>query len=829
MKRARQSHKPHSTAMLALVASARVIQHAVAISMMLGSVAVTVTHAAEPAAAAVPRQYAIGAGALGDVLAQYAALAGAQLVFDPTLLSGLKSPGLQGSYSVREGFAKLLSDSGYEAVAQTGGSFVLRKVVQVLPASATPVGATNQPVKTLSVLKAVEVEDPSGPVNGYVAKRSATATKTDTPIIEIPQSISVVSGEQMRATNAQSLQQALAYTPGIAAGASANNAATVDSFFLRGFQADGQFGSFYRDGMRYQANISNGKQEPFGIERVEYLKGPSSILYGAAAPGGVINTVTKRPQSTPYREINLEFGSFNRKQVSADLTGPVDAAGKLAYRLTALGRDSETFVDFGRDDRIYIAPAVTWHPAEQTSVTLLTSYQKVEQSDPGVLPARGTLLANPNGEIDRSRYVGEPTFSKFNTEITNLGYVIEHAFSDRLQLSHKLRHYDGKLHNEFVLLGAFDGRTLQRQSRFHKDNTSVLTSDTSLQYSIDSVSVRQVLLFGVDYTRSEYGSVRLRGSYAPLDVFNPVYGSSRTLVPLTTQEDNRRQFGIYLQDQIKVGGRWVFLLGARHDAFDNEFISTTTTATTRTEDKQGATTGRAGVVYLADYGLAPYVSYSQSFYPNAGIDRFGNAFEPDEGEQYEVGIRLQPDNARFMLSAAAYQLTRSNVLTPDPANFGFSIAAGEVRARGFEFEAKGQVTRSFSLIGGYGYTDARIIKTTVAQVLDSRFSNAPFHTAALLADVNFSAIGMPNLVAGAGFRYVSEKPGNTLVDGTISVPGYTLFDARLAYESDAWRYALNISNLGDKRYIPSACVGSGVRGCDYGEPRRTTVSVSYIW
>jgi iron complex outermembrane receptor protein len=458
---------------------------------------------------------------------------------------------------------------------------------------------------------------------------------------------------------------------------------------------------------------------------------------------------------------------------------------------------------------------------------LLASHQDARQSDPGTLPTRGTLLPNPNGEIPRNRYPGEPAFNRFDTQISTASYFLDHAFSDQLKASHKLRYYRGKLHNEFSLLGAFDGRTLLRQSRLHRDETSVLTSDTSLQWDIATGAVSHKLLFGIDHVRSEYTSNRMSGSYPAIDIFNPVYTGTRTLAPLSISEDNRRQLGFYLQDQIKIGPKWVVLVGGRRDSFDNESV-TVAPARRVANDKQKATTARAGVVYLADNGLAPYASYSESFNPTGGTDRAGNLFEPDAGRQYEVGVRYQPTGADYSLAGAIYDLTRSNVLSPDPFNPGFSVSTGGVRSRGLELEAKGRVTRSLSIIAAYSYTDTRIERTTVPALVGSRLSNSPYHAAALFADLNLTALGVPNLVVGAGLRYVSEKPGS-LADNTTGVPGYTLMDARVAYETGPWRYAMNFFNLLDKRYIPSACVSSGVRGCDYGEPRRVTASVTYLW
>jgi iron complex outermembrane receptor protein len=697
-------------------------------------------------------------------------------------------------------------------------------------------------------------EDPTGPVPGYVAKRTGTGTKTDTPIIETPQAISVVTTEQIRDTNAQTLQETLFYTAGIATGASANNPQISDSFFLRGFQADNQTGNFYRDGMRYQSNISNGKQEPYGLERVEYLKGPASVLYGTAAPGGIINTVSKRPQPVAAREINLELGSFDRQQASTDLTGPIDADGEWVYRFTGLAREAETFIDFSQDDRIYVAPALTWNPTENLSLTLLTNYQKSKQSDPGVLPLDGTIAPNPNGAFPRDTYVGDPNFNEFDTEIYNLGYQLTFQLSDTLKLSTRLNNYDGKLDNEFVLLnnssmlasaaGAMQ-RIIARQARRHDDETTLLTTDTNAQLTLSTGPFEHTVLAGADTTRTKYESVRFSGSYAPADVFNLAGTSVPPLALMRVQADNRRQTGIYLQDQVRFN-KLIAVIGGRRDFFQNEDITNTLTTASAIRDRDNATTGRAGLVYLFDSGLAPYVSYSESFNPlNGQRDINGNAFEPDEGEQYEVGVRYQPPNSSLLLSAAVYEITRSNVLTPDLSSLqavaaGASVAAGEVESRGAELEARGSVGE-LTLAGSYTYTDTEITDSSCCVVpvpgpqrfaivsnVGTRFSGIPKNAAALLAQYSFGKLGLPDLEAGVGVRYSSRKPGNTLTDASLEVPSFTITDARVGYSMGSWNYAVNVFNLTDKKYIPSTCV-LGVRGCAYGEPRRVTASVSYAW
>lgn len=765
----------------------------------------------------------IPAQPLDKALSALARQAGARIVFSTDLTERQSAPSVKGNLTVKEALSRLLSGSPLEVRQAPDGGFTV-----VSRSSAGATSASEMP--TVTVTAEPTEESAFGPGHGYIARRSATGTKTDTPLIETPQSVSVVTSDQMTALKPNDLQTALAYSSGLASGVSAMSPLVSDSFFIRGFQADAQYGSFYRDGMKWMANIYNGKQEPYGLERIEVLKGPSSVLYGAAAPGGMVNTVTKRPQLVAAREVNVETGSFGRRQVSADLTGPLDEKGEWSYRLTALARKSDTHIDFGQDDRIYIAPALTWKPSTTTSLTLLANYQRSKGADAGTLPVAGTLRPNPNGRIPVSRYLGEPGNNNFDTETKSFSYLFEHAFSDQVTLRHALRKYDSNLDYHYFLMSGFvDGaaqRLLGRQSRWFSDNTDILTTDTHVQFKLGSGDVQHTVLAGLDYSRSRHATDRQRGPLTPIDVFNPTYGAAFTTAPWRQFRINENKTGFYVQDQMKIAQRWVVLLGGRHDQTRTESLSLHS-PTDNTNEKDRAFTGRAGIVYLADNGLAPYASFSQSFEPASGRDRFNTRLKPTEGEQIEAGVRYQPDGSATLLSASVYQLTRSNVSTPDPVDPTFATQTGEVRSRGVELEARARVARRVEVIAAYSYTDARITRSNIPAELGTRFYASPYHVASLWADYGLGGLGLPGWIVGGGIRYVSQRPGSG-PGNVLGTPGYSLVDLRLGYQQGPWRYALNVANLTDKRYIPSNCL-TGVTGCDYGTPRSVLASLSYRW
>lgn len=801
------------------------------LGLMLAAALTSVdSRAAEPQSldAVATQTYNLPSGPLGRTLASFAVNAGIAMSFDPSLTDGLTSPALRGNYSARAAIAQLLAGSGLEVAMRTDGTYTLRKAAVNTTTDAEPPTSS---IKTLSTLHAVDVaETATGPVNGYVAKRSATATKTDTPLIETPQSISVVGAAEIEALRAQTLSEALGYVAGVLGIDGAGR--TQDEFVVRGFQAYAYTGSVYRDGRKYQVNVYNGQQEPYGLERIEVLKGAASVLYGVAAPGGVINTVSKRPTAEPLAELNVELGSFNRKQLSGDVSGAMTNDGTWSYRLTGLVRDADSFVDYVPDDRVYVAPTMKWQPGADTSFTLLSEYQHDRSMYLYGLPEQGTIAANPNGRIARSRFVGEPDHDQYDSTTYSVGYLFEHAFSEQLQLRHSLRRFDSRNDMNIVWAYGLDAdlrTTLSRGAQDRNDRSKSWTTDTSLEYRWQTGGIAHTTIAGLDYADQYHQTIRYDRTAAPLDLFAPVYG-----LPLGeatpngySSTDRQKQLGFYVQDQMKLADRWVLLFGGRQDWVRVDGQEYFTGVSYADDEKSDSLTGRAGMVYLADNGLAPFISYSQSFEPVTGVDRVGERFQPTQGEQYELGLRYQPAGVDRLFSASMYQLTQQNVLVEDPTNATtgnyYEVQQGEVRSRGVELEARTRLGRSANLIAAYTYTDARTIKSSplTPEQEGKRSGAVPYNQFSLWADYDFAALGQSRMKVGAGVRYVGSTTGISVAG---EVPAYTVFDTMLSYEVAAWRVALNVTNLADKTYVASCTYA-----CFYGEPRKVIVSAGYRW
>jgi iron complex outermembrane receptor protein len=531
-------------------------------------------------------------------------------------------------------------------------------------------------------------ERANGPVQGYLASRSGTGTKTDTPLLETPQSISIVTKDQIAAQGAQSIVEALRYTPGVTL--DTFGATTFfDSAKLRGFEAPR-----YLDGLRLP--IDPGTQfaypriEPYGLERLEVLRGPSASLYGQTDPGGLINMVSKRPTATPQHEIVGTFGSFDRFQGAFDSSGPIDKNGEFLYRLVGLARSTDGQQDFVHENRLFIAPSLTWRPTTDTSFTILTQYQNIDNKGwQQYVPGGASLLPNPLGHIPYSRYIGEPGADGYKLEQWSAGYALEHRFDNNLQFRSNFRYYEvsnnltgvrseGFFGVPFSATGVLaDFRTGPRSINYVNSAVQNAALDNQVQADFATGPLTHKVLLGFDYQYQTATSNYKFAPIAPIDVFAPVYGAflppPSTLAAFIDTDTKQKQAGLYVQDQVKLD-RWTLTLTGREDWAQAETVSRggfPAPGTYLQNDR--ASTGRVGLNYLFDFGLSPYVNYSTSFLPTAGTDQFGHVFKPTTGEGAEIGIKFKPVGSNLMLTAAVFDTTQQNVLTADPTNINFSV------------------------------------------------------------------------------------------------------------------------------------------------------------
>jgi iron complex outermembrane receptor protein len=675
-----------------------------------------------------------------------------------------------------------------------------------------------------------------GPVTGYLAHQSVTGTKTDTPILETPQSISVVTRDQMVAQGAQNVPEALSYTPGVTPVAFGPNS-FFDAFKVRGFDAPR-----YLDGLRLPSDVTTfaaPRIETYGLERLEVLKGPSSGLYGASDPGGIINMISKRPQASPHYSVEGTFGSYDRLQGAFDIGGPLDKNYEFLYRLVGLVRQSDTEVNFVQDNKIFIAPSLTWRPTVDTSFTILSQYQLIDNKGyQQYVPGQVTFLPNPLGRISRSTYLGEPGADGFRLEQKAIGYAFEHRFDNSVQFRQNFRYTEATQDLHSIRPEGMIGNNLVLRSYdYVRASTQNVALDNQFQADFRTGPLIHKVLAGFDYTHMKANSeFRVTYAFPPIDAFNPVYGApvpswDSLLPPFIKRDDHQSQAGFYIQDQIKLD-RWTLAVSGRQDVVDTAFTSAGIFPVAGNYARHdSAQTGRIGLNYLFDFGLSPYISYSTSFTPNLGADMFGNTFKPTTGEGGEIGVKYQPLGTNLMLTAAYFDTRQQNVVTANPLNPFFNVQTDAVRVRGFEFEAKGNVTRELEIVAGYSHLDPRITES-IAGNAGNVMVNTAREQASLWGKYTWHDGPLAGLGIGAGVRYV----GDTYADAanTIQIPAYTLVDAAISYDFGYLRPDLrglsaqvNARNLTDKYYVASCF--TGLPYCALGAGRTVLGTLKYSW
>lgn len=639
----------------------------------------------------------------------------------------------------------------------------------------------------------------------YLAAEGSSATKTDTAMMETPQAISVITDELLRDRGALSLQDALRYSAGVMSDAYGLDNRT-DSAIIRGTEFQQVL-----DGMRETFSYYNiARPDPYALERVEIVRGPASVLYGQGPVAGIVNMVTKRPQAETSREIVAQYGSFDRKQLAADLTGSLSTDGEWLYRVVGLWRESDTQVDYATDDRVLFSPSFTWQPTDAFSWTVLATYQHDESANTiSFLPHVGTVLPNPNGRIPVERFTSEPGFDRFEVEKYAVTSLLEWQVSPVWTLRQNFRIADNdnpyytmypdvfsNPSNPFV-----DGtqRAVNRIVYLEERDARDLTADHQAQARFSAGGMEHNLLIGVDMARARLDSRAAFGFNAtPFDLYTPVYGLPFEIPEFGPTSTSRTRFtGVYAQDQVKFGDHWIGVLGVRRDRATTEVEG----GDSQTDE---ATTKRVGLMYRTDAGFVPYLSYSESFLPNAPDATTGQLLDPRRGEQAELGVKYESPDGDTMVTATAYDLREDNVVATNPGTQTSILT--QVDAKGLELEGIARFGE-FDLVASYTYIDAEKREYTAVQ---------PMHAASVWGKYHWRGWEF-----GAGARYLGSTTDES---GALHLPAVLLFDAMVAYDRDDWRFAINATNLEDEVYLTS-CLQRG--DCFYGN--RGTVVGSVTW
>lgn len=771
------------------------------------------------AQSATPIAFEIPAGPLPAALSAFGERTGLQLLYPADVARGLVSPGVSGLMTPADALRRLLGGTGLLYRFTNASTVTVERPGAVAPGTIQ--------LDPLHVAGGGQAADQSA--RSYVTSQATTATKTVTPLIEEPQTVNVVTAGQMKSQGAQSINDAVRYTPGVT-GDFYGGATYGDFLKIRGFDAQQ-----YLDGTRSPYGLRGYAQvraEPFGLDRLEVLKGPASVMYGQNAPGGIINYVRKKPTTTPINEVQGQVGNYNRFQGAFDLGGALDEQNEFLYRITGLARSSGTQVDFVRDDRIFIAPAFTWRPSAQTSVTVLASYQK-DFSGNSPLPAQGSLMFNPNGRLPTNTNLGYSNYDGFLREQFVVGYDLEHRFDDVWSVRQKVNYVNVFMDYKYVFLSGLQAnqRTMNRALWNSRDTATSLSIDNNVLAKFNTGAVEHNVLLGLDYNRLGFDSYFGSTAAGTVDIYNPTQ-ANRPANPNLLPDQNQTQnlVGVYMQDQVRWNG-FTLTGSLRNDWVDGKSFNWNTLATTYQNDSK--VTGRAGLTYVSEIGLAPYVGFSTSFDPVAGSDALGNPFQPTTGQQIEAGLRYQPKGFESYITLSFYDLTQQNVLTPNPILPGFFVQTGQVNVQGIEIEAKANLWSTLNVIASYAYTKSKVTQTNTPLQLGKEFVRTPNDQAALWLDYTVPNGTFAGLGFGAGVRYIGQTYGN--LNNTIIVPSYTLFDAMLRYDLgqlgpklEGLNFRLNATNLTDQVYIAS-CSSLTSANCYYGNRLAVYGTLSYQW
>ncbi|MNH85803.1 Ferrichrome-iron receptor precursor [compost metagenome] len=773
------------------------------------------------------RAYNLPAAPLASTLNQIASQAGLALSLNPSLAAGKTSAPVNGQFDAAGALREALRGTGLQMEQSSAGTYSLVAVpegVMALPAT--------------SVIGVEDAESAWGPVQGYVAKRTAAGTKTDTALVEVPRSISVVTREQMDDRNAHTLDAAVRYLPGITA-SSYGSDTRADWLRVRGFEP-----TQFLDGLPLPKGVyANPKQETWNLDRLALLRGPASSVYGQTPPGGLLDMVSRRPSAEASSEIQLQYGSDNHRQINFASTGKIDDEGRFLYGVSGVVRDGGTQIDHIDDKRYNIAPSLTWNIDEDTRFTLLTQFTR---DDTGVTsqfyPIQGTKIDMPFGKISHHKNLGDPDYDFYDRTYYALGYAFEHRLNDVWQFRQNLRYTKSDLSFQTVTVNSYfpsigfvvddEGNTGRGTTNVDED-ISQFAVDNNFQADFATGDINHTLLIGLDHQRSNTNYTSIFGSAPAINVNDPVYGLPITRPPRSSAfydyDQKTYQTGLYVQDQMALD-QWRLTLGGRED-----WVHTGTKffnkgdATNTQRDKNFS--GNAAISYVFDSGFVPYLSYAESFQPASNaVASPTDSFKPTKGKQWELGIKYQPPGSNTLLTAAVYDLTQKNVaVTNNVGNVTVTSQTGEVRVKGLELEAVSDVTENLKVTAAYTLAKSEVQDGAFK---GNRLQLMPNQQASIWGDYTWHNGVLDGFGIGAGARYTGNTYGDEANTWLGKADAYTVFDAAVHYDLGRLdnslkgaSLAVNATNLFDKDYI-STCDSFY---CYYGDQRSVVASATYKW
>jgi iron complex outermembrane receptor protein len=704
---------------------------------------------------------------------------------------------------------------------RTSAALAASLLAGVCMISSFPAQAQDVPAEDAPSLETTKQDDGTIIVTArkFVPSGAITASKTTAPLIETPQSVSVISRDQIDLLNFIDVQQAVRYTAGVA-GENYGPDLRFDFLRVRGFVP-----VQYIDGLQAPVSdtIDNVGVDLYGFDAIDILKGSASTLYGSTPPGGIYNLTSRRPSTRLGGEFQVKYGTDDFKQVAGTVTGEVTPG--ISARLTGLYRDRDSQTDYVTAKRAYVAPAIAFDITPDTKLTALGYYQwdRVEGDTNGFLPANGVLFDNPVGKVRRGVNLGEPDYNFYRREQWGVGYELTHRFSSALRFTQNVRWTDYSEYQQIIYASGLDAdnRTIFRSNFPFADDTQQFAADNRFDGTFSTGAVEHRVLVGFDYRNYREQSAFAFAGASNIDLFNPVYSTAPIAVPnfFPFTDVRLKQYGLYAQDQMKFGNFILTLSGRQDWTKVTRYLTSPVTKT-----NQDKFTWRAGATYITEAGVAPYISYSTSFVTNVGSTFAGEPFEPSSGKQWEAGVKYDArglgEDTKLFATAALFRIEQNNPLLTDPNAVFFDIQTGRIVSKGFEAEVVGRFYEKLSVNASYSFTDAKITRSDFAPEVGARLEATPRHKASLFADYTQDSGALAGFGGGAGVRYLSSSPGvipSAIGANLYTSPAVTLFDATLHYDIPGWRLAINGSNIFDKRYA-GRC--NGPTGCFFGQSRQ---------
>ena len=770
------------------------------------------------------RAYNLPAAPLASTLNQIASQAGLALSLNPSLAAGKTSAPVNGQYDAAGALSQALRGTGLQLEQSSAGTYSLVAVpegVMALPETAV-IGVENS-------------ESAWGPVEGYLATRTAAGTKTDTSLLEAPRSISIATRQQMEDRGVQNLDDAVRYMPGIVA-SSYGSDTRADWLRVRGFEP-----TQFLDGLPLPKGVyANPKMETWNLDRIALLRGPASSVYGQTPPGGLLDMVSRRPSEEASSAVQVQYGSDNHRQINFSSTGKIDEEGQFLYGLSGVIRDSDTQVDDVPNQRYNIAPSLTWNIDPDTKLTFLSQFTR---DDTGItsqfLPVQGTKIDMPFGDISHHKNLGDPEWEYYDRTYYALGYAFEHRLNDVWQFKQNLRYTKSDLSFQAITVGSYPYTEVDDQGNVGRSTTSAdedisqFAVDNHFQADFAIGDITHTLLLGLDHQRTNTNYTSVYGSAPPINVNDPAHGLPIVRPPRSSAyydyDQKTYQTGLYVQDQMALD-QWRLTLGGREDwvhtgtQYFNKNDATNT-------DRNKNFSANAAISYVFDNGFVPYLSYAESFQPASNASTSPtDSFEPTEGKQWELGIKYQPPGSNTLLSAAVYDLTQKNVdVTTTVNNISVTSQTGEVKVKGLELEAISDVTENLKVIAAYTLAKSEVQK---GDYKGNRLQLMPNQQASLWTDYTWHNGVLDGFGVGAGARYTGNTYGDQGNTWLGKADAYTVFDAAVHYDLGRLdnslkgaSLALNATNVFDKDYI-STCDSFY---CYYGDQRSVVASATYKW